>query len=440
MIAYFPSIYPDELVYSLCSRYYAHSGLPCYSMALEDLFDDKSYRVNYEFSGHFSTETKAIISKMTTIEELIENHTMYPYYARFAPFGRREAAFGTLCEGKHLGKQLPIPNSSDIRYLMYCPKCTENDRDTYGETYFHRIHQIRHIKLCPYHNSLLRSTDIPITSNTSPRLYVAEDVIPHNSTNEEMTDPSECSLAKYMAEVFRQPIPTIDTAPIGDYLTYRLSGTPYMSATGFMRQTEKLYHDMRERYTNFPYKQHHIEKALIGHNLDSHLIILIAFHLGINPQDLAIRSIPASYAITNRNREPSSYSTRKGIQTQDWNKLDRESLPKIRECIKRLLVDSTGRPRRVTERAVCDMMGWPSKRLSLLPQCKSEVHRYRETMSQYWAREIVWAFKKIQENNLRLNWRSIRDLTNIRRCDFLAAQSLFGHYADSETCSKIKKL
>ena len=439
MIAYFPSIYPDELVYSLCSRYYAHSGLPCYSMALEDLFDDKSYKVNYEFSGHFSTEAKTIINKMTSIEKLIENHTMYPYYARFASTERREAAFGTLCEGKHLGKQLHFPNNNDIRYLMYCPQCTEYDRDTYGETYFHRIHQIRYIKLCPYHSCLLHSTGIPITSNTSPRLYVAEEVIPRNSISDANTDPSELSLARYMAEIFRQPMPT-DTASIGDYLTYRLNNTPYMSATGFMRQTAKLYHDMREHYADCPYRQHHIEKTLIGHNLDPHLIILIAFHLGISPQDLAIRSIPASYSITTRNREPSSYSTRKGSQAQNWNKLDRESLPKVREIIKKLLVDSTGRPRRVTERAVCDMMEWPSKRLSLLPQCQAEVHRYRETMSQYWAREIVWAFKKIHENNQRLNWRSIRDLTNIRRCDFLAAQPLLCHYTDSKTCSKIKSL
>lgn len=439
MIAYFPSIYPDELVYSLCSRYYAHSGLPCYSMALEDLFDDKSYRVNYEFSGHFSTEAKAIINKMTSIEKLIKNHTMYPYYARFVSTERREAAFGTLCEGNHLGKQLPIPNGKDIRYLMYCPQCSKYDRDTYGETYFHRIHQIRHIKLCPHHSCLLRSTGIQITSNTSPRLYVAEEVIPRNSISEANTDPSELSLARYMAEVFRQPMPT-DTASIGNYLTYRLNNTPYMSATGFMRQTAKLYHDMREHYADCPYRQRHIEKTLIGHNLDPHLIILIAFHLGISPQDLAIRSIPASYTITTRKREPTSYSTRKGAQMQDWNKLDRESLPRIREIIKRLLVDSTGRPRRVTERAVCDMMGWPSKRLNLLPQCQAEVHRYHETMSQYWAREIVWAYKKIQDNSLRLNWRSIRDLTNIRRCDFIVAHPLLCHYTDPETCSKIISL
>ena len=78
MIAYLPNIYPDELVYSWCCRYYAHSGLPSYSIALEDLFDDKNYRLSYEFSGDFSTEAQAIINKMIKVEDLIERHTMYP--------------------------------------------------------------------------------------------------------------------------------------------------------------------------------------------------------------------------------------------------------------------------------------------------------------------------------------------------------------------------
>lgn len=440
MIAYLPSIYPDELVYSWCSRYYAHSGYPNYNAVLKELFDDKNYRMNYEFTGCFCKDARTIIDKMIDNESLIMEHTMFPYYARFTAHERRMSAFKALSKGEHIGKLLPNPISHDTRYLMYCPKCAEHDRKTYGEAYFHIIHQVRHIKQCPHHSCLLLSTGIPITSCCSPRLYVAEEVIPHDATINVKTDTSEQSLARYMAEVFRQPIPTVDTAPIGDYLTYRLNGTPYMSATGFMRQTTKLYLDMSERYAVFPYKQHHIEKTLIGQSQDPHLISLIAFHLGINPQDLNTRSIPASYRIITRTREPSSYSTRKGSQVQDWNKLDKDNLPLVRKVIGRLHTDSTGRPRRVTLRAVCDTMGWPDRRLELLPLCRAEVKRYHETMQQYWAREIVWAYKKLQDNKTKINWRAIRDLTNIRRCDFLTAQPLLCHYIDSENCTKIKSL
>ena len=440
MIAYLPNIYPDELVYSWCCRYYAPSGLPSYSIALEDLFDDKNYRLSYEFSGDFSTEAQAIINKMIKVEDLIERHTMYPYYSRFAPYARRTAAYDALTNGKRLSKLLPFPSDNEARYLMYCPICATEDRQAYGETYLHRIHQIRHIGLCPRHGCKLVSTGIRITANASPRLYVTEELVPYDSTPEQIEDTSTVELAQYMADVLTQPVPTTATATIGNYLTHKLRGTPYI--IGNMRQVARLHRDLNERFNDFRYKEHHIQKVLLSQSYDPHLIILMAYHLGIEPHDLCNRLIPESETVSTRvhSREPSSYSTRKGAQVQDWDRLDRECLPRVRQVIKALLVDSTGRPRRVTDRAVCDAMGWPSKRLDLLPLCRVEVNRYHESIQQYWAREIVWAYRKLVDSKTKLNWRAIRDLTNIRRCDFLAAQSLLVHYAEVETCDKIKTL
>ena len=440
MIAYLPNIYPDELVYSWCCRYYAHSGLPSYSMALEDLIGDKSYRISYEFSGCFSSETKAVIDKMIKTEDLIEQHTMFPYYGRFTPYARQTAAYDALINGKRLNKLLPFPNDNKTRYLMYCPVCANEDRRIYGEAYLHRIHQIRHIGVCAKHGCKLASTGVRITANASPRLFVTEELIPYDSPSELIQDTSTVALAKYMADVFHQPMTTTAKAPIGSYLTQKLRGTPYI--IGNMRQVVRLHRDLCEHFKDFQYKDFHIQKVLLGQSYDPHLIILMAFHLNIDPRDLCNSLIPESDVVSTRvhTREPSSYSTRKGAQIQDWDRLDRECLPRVRQVIKALLVDSTGRPRRVTNRAVCDIMGWPSKRLDYLPMCKAEVNRYHETMQQYWAREIVWAYNKVMDNKVKLNWRAIRDLTNLRRCDFVTALPLLIHYADAETSTKIKSL
>ena len=442
MIAYMPAIYPDELVYSWCSRYYAHSGYPNYSMALEELFGDKNYRLSYEFSGCFADSARVVIGKMIDLGELIERHTMFPYYARFAPHERRTAAYAALVSSKHIGKLLPIPTSTEVRYLMYCPLCAEEDRRTYGEAFLHRAHQIRHIGICPYHGCSLQSTGITITANASPRLHVPEEVIPYGTHREQQPKLSDMALSQYMLEVFYQPIPTAPTTAINDYLTYRLRCTPYMSAVGNMRQIARLHHDMAERYTTFLYQEHNIQKVLLGQSYDPHLIMLMAYHLGISTQELCQATIPSTYsvAVRTRTRARSTYSTRKGAQVQDWSKLDKDSLPEVRNVIKELLVDSTSRPRRVTERAVCQEMQWPDKRLDLLPLCKVEVHRYHETMPQYWAREIVWAYKQILERKGRLNWRSIRDLTNMKRHDFEIAKPLLIHYANAATCNIIRSL
>lgn len=442
MIAYMPAIYPDELVYSWCSRYYAHSGYPCYSMVLEELFGNKNYRLNYEFTGCFSDDTKTVISKMISMGELIERHTMYPYYAKFAPQARRSAAYAALVSGMHIGKLLPIPTNTEARYLMYCPLCAKEDRRTYGEAYLHRVHQIRLIGVCPHHGCALQSTGITITANTSPRLYVPEEVIPNSSHYEQQSKSNDTALARYMSAVFNQPMPTVPTATIGEYLTHRLRETLYMSSVGTMRQVALLHRDMNERYSDFQYKEHHIQKVLLGQSYDPYIIMLIGYHVGISARELCQAIIPSTCSVAElpRTRARSSYSTRKGAQAQDWSKLDKDSLPEVRNVIKALLVDSTSRPRRVTERAVCQQMGWPDKRLDLLPLCKAEVHRYHETMPQYWAREIVWAYKQIQEHKDKLNWRAIRDLTNMRRRDFEIAKPLLIHYADAATCNIIRSL
>ena len=302
-------------------------------------------------------EAQAIINKMIKVEDLIERHTMYPYYSRFAPYARRTAAYDALTNGKRLSKLLPFPSDNEARYLMYCPICATEDRQAYGETYLHRIHQIRHIGLCPRHGCKLVSTGIRITANASPRLYVTEELVPYDSTPEQIEDTSTVALAKYMVDVLTQPVPTTATATIGNYLTHKLRGTPYI--IGNMRQVARLHRDLNERFNDFRYKEHHIQKVLLGQSYDPHLIILMAYHLGIEPHDLCNRLIPESETVSTRvhSREPSSYSTRKGAQVQDWDRLDRECLPRVRQVIKALLVDSTGRPRRVTDRAVCDAMG-----------------------------------------------------------------------------------
>ena len=54
MIAYMPTIYPDELVYSWFCRYYVHSGCFSHKMALQELYCKKSDYLNKEFIGNLN--------------------------------------------------------------------------------------------------------------------------------------------------------------------------------------------------------------------------------------------------------------------------------------------------------------------------------------------------------------------------------------------------
>ena len=151
MIAYLPEIYPDELVYSWLCRYAVHSGYITNKQVLRDLYCKKSDTPMKEFIGNLNPEARPCINKMYPIEELVLNHTMYPQYARFIPLEQKKKALYKLCyencDVHHLFSVLP--RCEKEQYLKYCPVCAREDRSKYGETYWHRKHQIRNMGICP---------------------------------------------------------------------------------------------------------------------------------------------------------------------------------------------------------------------------------------------------------------------------------------------------
>jgi len=149
MISYLPELYPDELVYSWFCRFYIHGGYLTHKAALADLFEKRSCNPSKEFIGYLNANAQKIISKAIPINKLVTEHTMFPQYARFIPSDKKIAALRLLGEGStdphHLLTILVRnPNS---RSLKFCAACVQEDREKYGEAYWHRSHQIRNINL-----------------------------------------------------------------------------------------------------------------------------------------------------------------------------------------------------------------------------------------------------------------------------------------------------
>ena len=78
MIRYFPTAYPDELLYSQLSRYYVKSGYLAYIYAAEELYQRKAVRPDMEFVNPFTSVTLQMITKRMTMEDVIMKHTMFP--------------------------------------------------------------------------------------------------------------------------------------------------------------------------------------------------------------------------------------------------------------------------------------------------------------------------------------------------------------------------
>ena len=66
------------------------------------------------------------------------------------------------------------------------------------------------------------------------------------------------------------------------------------------------------------------------------------------------------------------------------------------------------------------MLKLPSRQIESLPKCKTEIQRYKETQEEFWARKVEWAVVTIYAEGHPLNWKHIRDLTNMRKENLLS--------------------
>ncbi len=153
---FFPTPYPDELLYSTLGRYAIRSGNIAEIHNFEDLFSTRNCIATVELP----TRLDALIENMPvnatyTVEELINNHTLFPYYAAFIPPDRAEEIIDLMRIGNGDISYMKIgliSNSISLNeHFRFCPECFKEDIETYGEPYWHRIHQITGVFICSKH-------------------------------------------------------------------------------------------------------------------------------------------------------------------------------------------------------------------------------------------------------------------------------------------------
>lgn len=238
MIAYFPMAYDDELLYSQLARFYTASGYMAYTYAAEELFLSKTVRPDMEFVNAYTPAAVEAITRNMPMERIVEKRTMFPYYRRFLPKERREKAFRALADMTgNYRNLLPIPQrkSSSNRYLRYCPICTAHDREQHGETYWHRIHQMIGIHVCPIHRCYLMDSSIIISGKATPSLKTAEEMIPSAEIPVFTDNDIEIRVAEYMAAVFQTGVDMDSSVTVGAFLHSKMANTKYRSIRGEQR-------------------------------------------------------------------------------------------------------------------------------------------------------------------------------------------------------------
>ena len=464
MIGFFPEIYPDELFYSWVSRYYSRSGYSAYKDAIDDIYDGKAVRPDVEFINQLRADARVVIETMISMEILVREHTMFPYYARFLPMERRKKAYeGILTGSAEIRNLLSIPTNKlrTTRYVRYCPLCVEEDRDRYGETYIHRNHQLIGVDVCYRHRCLLNQSSIPISGKASPRLYPMESVIEDMEVRPALCE-REIALAVYVTRVFDSKMMLENSVSVGNFLHSKMAGTPYRSIRGEQRHISLLYRDYCDYYGGKPKKGiselWQIQKILNGYRYNQYEVCQIAMFLGIPVDGLVDMRLPEiiqeqlfDETVRTLRKKGLSYPAiakemgasinvvkpigerrygvncrtgkkrgKGGVKAYDWESLDKEMLPLVKEIAHKIYSGDGGRPHRVNSFSVSKELKLTDGRVKKMPLCMNVIASYAETQEHYWAREVVWAVKVIENSDRILNWKHIRDLINIKRTNMIS--------------------
>lgn len=288
MIGYLPPIYPDELVYSWFCRYYIHSGSLTHKMALNDLFCKRSDSLNKEFIGNLNTGAFKRIEKSMSIEKLVIKHTMFPQYARFIP-NKKEAIDKLINNGAVDVHKLftVLPRENNDRFLKYCPICVKEDRTHYGEACWHRVHQIRGMRVCTKHGCMLCLSDVSAISYNSFSFYPME-----LNVNEKMkvvmAGEDALNYYSYIADVFNAPIDFGNEISVSATLNRLLKSQGYMK--GIQRKVQQLTEDMNDFYSKLSVCNvatfNQVQRVLHGSLCEFSVVCQIAYFLGISVDEL----------------------------------------------------------------------------------------------------------------------------------------------------------
>ena len=484
MISYFPSLYEDELLYSVLARYYQKTGYVAYRDVAEDLYRNPNTRPDTEFINRLTDDAVQMLSRKKSMEQIVMEHTMFPYYARFLPIERKQEAFSWMVEMKGKCSDI-VPmriTKGKTRYLRYCPLCVREHRETYGETYWTRVHQISDIRICIKHNVFLLDSIVEMTGNISPNLLASEIVIPEDDVVVRVnTNEKEYEISKFIQDIFLHSFDFTNITPMGKFLHGKLAGTQYLSKRGGAKRITELFNDITDYYSDLGLcrieKFWHLEQIFTGRRFYVSDIALLAYFLGISIDELMnpvmevddltkqfdmrvkklhseglnymqiAKQLGASYdvvkAIGLGHYNQYYYERRKKKERTtflDWESMDKELQAEVRKVVEELYGVGNARPKRVTIHNVAIALNIPNSRLKQLPKCVAIIKEKEESYEQYFAREAIWATKIILGESKQLNYTAISKLTNLCRKHFDACKPYLDEFADKELAERIKQL
>jgi TniQ len=147
VIGFFTDPYPDELLYSACARFSDRARYPNAARAVKRLFGRWGGAAVVDLPARIDHLLSALpLNHNYTVDRLINQNTLAPFYAPFLPPEQAHLLKKDMKErqGFNRTKGRIGATTSEIKtpvWLRFCPVCACEDRERFGESYWHRVHQ-----------------------------------------------------------------------------------------------------------------------------------------------------------------------------------------------------------------------------------------------------------------------------------------------------------
>ena len=177
---FFPAACPDETLHSLLSRYVRLSGLGSWSAVFNAAQGDGSFARDLPFPCHLIELVQALPSSASLgLDSIIARHTLLPYFQPFLTEHQfANARFQMAYRGGNgLKTKLGIIASriETTSRTRFCPTCLITDVRDYGTAYWHRVHQLPGVCICPHCQTPLVIVDHHWLARGPRRLYLPQD-------------------------------------------------------------------------------------------------------------------------------------------------------------------------------------------------------------------------------------------------------------------------
>lgn len=177
---FFLAPFPDETLHSLISRYCRLTGFASARHVFSDVERSSAFTRNTAFPCHLE-KLENVLKPVTGLDAdlLISRHTLLPYFKPFLSPEQLTLAIAHMkkANGQGLKMRLGLISSALESHVgvRFCPECLVADDLCHGQAYWHRIHQLPGVWVCPHHAQPLCIVEPTWIRQKAQKCYLPDD-------------------------------------------------------------------------------------------------------------------------------------------------------------------------------------------------------------------------------------------------------------------------